>query len=53
MCSVLPERGETMYLVMDTTEAAFSLTLDGAPLYDASSAGQQSSATVTLPPGGG
>lgn len=42
-----------MYLVMDTTGAAFSLTLDGAPLYDASSAGQQSSATVTLPPGGG
>lgn len=37
-----------MYLVMDTTGAAFSLTLDGAPLYDAASA-QQSSATVTLP----
>lgn len=50
--AVLPERGETMYLVMDTTGAAFSLTLDGAPLYDAASA-QQSSATVTLPPGGG
>ena len=51
--AVLPERGETMYLVMDTTGAAISLTLDGAPMYDASSAGQQSRATVTLPPGGG
>lgn len=54
----LPEREQTMYLSLDTSGGAFTLILDGEPLYASQSAltaagGGQSNLNLTLTAGGG
>ena len=54
----LPERTGPSVLFLDTSGGAFTLTLDGAPLYESCSAplgagGGQSTLNITLPAGGG